>query len=336
MQLAVSAGGLGTRLRPLTETRPKALVPLLNRPQILHVIDHRPHPCDEILVAVNYRYEDVRGYFERHDVGVKVTVVEEPDPLGTGGAIKNLEPHLGGRFAVANGDVVDSIDFDAFVDFHERAGGIASLAVWPVEDPSAFGVVDLEGTRVVRFVEKPAEGQAPSDLVNAGRYVFEPEVLDTIDVGRAVSLEREVFPRLVPRGLHAFRYKGFWSDAGTLARYLKAQRQLLDAGQGGVSPEAETARGRIEPPVLLGPGSFVEGHVGPYVVLGRGCKVGRSTIRNAVLFDGAVVDDKAEVVGSMLGVGVAVGEGADVRDSNEGDGMQVPPHARILDAKVAP
>ena len=336
MQLAVIAGGLGTRLRPLTESRPKALVPLLNRPQILHVIDHRPHPCDEVLVAVNFRYEDVRGYFERHAVGVKVTVVDEPNPLGTGGAIKNLEPHLDGRFAVANGDVIDSIDFDAFVGFHEQMRGIASLAVWPVADPSAFGVVDLEGTRVVRFVEKPAKGRAPSDLVNAGRYIFEPEVLDAIDAGRAVSLEREVFPRLVPRGLHAFRYEGFWSDAGTLPRYLLAQRQLLDAGHGGVSADAETARGRIEPPVLIGPGSFVEGHVGPHVVLGRGCRVGRSTIRDAVLFDGAAVDDKAEIEGSMLGVGVAVGEGAVVRHSIVGDGMQVPPHARILEAKVAP
>ena len=335
MQLAVNAGGLGTRLRPLTETRPKALVPLLNRPQILHVIERRPRPCEEVVVAVNYRFEDVRGYFERHDVGVKVTVVDEPEPLGTGGAIKNLEDRLEGRFAVANGDVIDSIDFDAFVSFHEREGGIASLAVWPVEDPTPFGVVDLEGTRVVRFVEKPSKEQAPSDLVNAGRYVFEPEVFDAIDRGKAVSLEREVFPRLLSRGLHAFRYAGFWSDAGTLPSYLCAQRHLLESGQGGIASDAESRRGVIAPPVLFGPGSFVEGRVGPHVVLGHGCKVGRSVVRNAVLFDGAVVDDKAEVEGSMLGVGAAVGEGAIVRESIVGDGIQVPPHARVIHAKVS-
>lgn len=333
VQLVVIAGGFGTRLRPLTLRRPKALVPLLNRPQILHVLDRLPPGCDKVIVAVNYLYEQVRDYFEALDLDVEVVVVNEPEPLGTGGAIKNVEEHVTGTFAVANGDVVDSVDFPAFLKFHRKSGGIASIGVWPVEDPTAFGVVALDGDRITRFVEKPPKAEAPSNLVNAGRYLFEPEVFDVIPAGRAVSLEREVFPKLVSRGLHAFRESGFWSDAGTLPAYLDAQRLLLEHGGGGVAESADIEWDLL-PPVLVGPGSFVEARLGPNVVLGRGCKVGRSVIRNTALFDGASIDDKVEIESSIVGEGAAIGEGALLRDAIVGDGAQVPPHARLLGERV--
>lgn len=334
MQLVVIAGGFGTRLRPLTLRRPKALLPLLNRPQILHVLDRLPPGCDRVVVAVNYMYEAVRDFFEALDMDVEVVVVNEPEPLGTGGAIKNVEEHVSGTFAVANGDVIDRMDFGAFLKFHRRLRGIGSLGVGPVEDPTAYGVVALEKDRITRFVEKPQEAEAPSDLVNAGRYLLEPEVFDHIDAGRVVSLEREVFPRLIPHGLYAFRETGYWSDAGTLPAYLEAQRLLLDDGGSGVANGAEVSHADLVPHVLVGTGSFVEGRVGPNVVLGRGCKVGRSTVRNAVLLDGANVDDKAEIETSLVGEGAAIGEGAIVRGSIVGDGAQVAPHARLLGARV--
>ena len=334
MQLVIIAGGLGTRLRPLTLHRPKALVPLVDRPQIVHTLDALPPSCDEVIVAVNYMFEQVRDFFRMRQFGVDVRVVEEPKPLGTAGAIKNVQRHIHGPFTVYNGDVVDAIDFDGLVEAHERGHGIATLAVWPVEDPSAYGVVAIEKGRITRFVEKPAKGEAPSNLANAGRYVFEPRVFDFIEAGRAVSLEREVFPLLVEHGLIPYRYEGYWSDAGTLTSYLNAQRLLLDAGRAKISPEADVTAGEIRPPVYVAAGSFVEGRVGPHVVLGKACKIGRASLKNATFLEGVSVDDKAEVGSSIIGAGAAIGEGAHVRDSILADGVQVPPHATIVDERV--
>lgn len=334
MQLVVIAGGFGTRLRPLTLHRPKALIPLLNRPQILHVLDRLPPGCDRIVVAVNYMYESVRDYFEALDSDVEVVVVNEPEPLGTGGAIKNVEDHVSGTFAVANGDVIDRIDFESFLKFHRRHRGIGSIGVGSVEDPTAYGVVALDGERITRFVEKPQETEAPSNFVNAGRYLLEPEVFELIDKGHAVSLEREVFPRLILRGLYAFREEGYWSDAGTLSAYLEAQRLLLEDRGAGQARTAEVSRATVQPPVLVAAGSFVEGHLGPNVVLGKGCKIGRASVRNAALFDGASVDDKVEIDGCIVGEGSAIGEGSIVRNSIIGDGVQVAPHSRLLAARV--
>jgi mannose-1-phosphate guanylyltransferase len=334
MQLVIIAGGLGTRLRPLTLRRPKALLPLLDRPQIVHTIESLPKSCEEVIVAVNYLYEQVRDFFRTRDFGVEVRVVEEPKPLGTAGALKNVEGRIHGTFAVYNGDVVDSIDLERFVQAHRSSGGIGTIALWPVQDPSAFGVVGLEGDRVVRFVEKPATGEAPSNLVNAGRYMFEPRVFDFIEPGRAVSLEREVFPKLIEHRLTAYRYDGFWSDAGTLASYLEAQRHLLDAGRGRIAPDADLTSGEVRPPVYVASACFVEGRLGPYAVLGRGCRVGRAQVRDAALLDGVSVDDKADVFASIVGEGVAIGEGAHIRDSILDDGVQIPPHATIIDERV--
>jgi len=333
MQLVVIAGGFGTRLRPLTLRRPKALVPLLNRPQILHVLDRLPPECDRVIVAVNYMYDRVRDFFEALDTDVEVVVVNEPTPLGTGGAIRNVEEHVTGTFAVANGDVVDRIDFEAFLKFHRRHKGIGSLGVWPVDDPTAFGVVALDGERITRFVEKPQETEAPSNLINAGRYLFEPDVFDAIEADRPVSLEREVFPKLIPHGLYAFREEGLWSDAGTLPAYLEAQRLLLET-EGGTIAESAQILWDVLPPVQVAAGCFVEARLGPNVVLGRGCKVGRCVVRNAALFDGVSVDDKVEIESSLVGEGAAIGEGAHVRNTILGDGVQVAPHTQLVGARV--
>ena len=334
MQLVVVAGGFGTRLRPLTFARPKALLPLLNRPQILHLFDRFPDSIDEVLIAANYGFAQLRDFFKGQDLGRRVVVVEEPEPLGTGGALKNVEGHIGGSFAAYNGDVVDSLDLAAFVRFHRTYGRIASLAVWPVEDPSAFGVVALEGTRVTKFVEKPKKVEAPSNLVNAGRYVFEPEIFDFIESGREVSMEREVFPKLIAEGVHAFRYEGFWSDAGTLSSYLRAQSLLLEAGHASVSPRSDVSRAQFRAPVLVPDGCFVEGIVGPNVVLGRGTRIARATVSDAALLEGASVDDRADVGSSIVGSGAAIGEGAVVKNSIIGDGVLVEPYAKVVEARL--
>ncbi len=334
MQVVIIAGGLGTRLRPLTLHRPKALVPLVDRPQIVHILEGLPASCEEVIVAVNYMFAQVRDFFRTQKFGVDVRVVEEPRPLGTGGAVKNVQRHIHGPFAVYNGDVVDTIQLDRLAEAHAKGGGIGAIALWPVEDPSAYGVVAIEKGRITQFVEKPAKDEAPSRLANAGRYVFEPRVFDFIEAGRAVSLEREVFPALIRQGLTPYRFEGYWSDAGTLPSYLNAQRLLLDAGRATISSDADVTSGHLRPPVYAAAGCFVEGRVGPHVVLGKACRVGRASVRDATLLEGVSVDDKAEVVSSIVGAGAAIGEGAQVRDSILADGVQIPPHATVVDERV--
>jgi len=334
MQLVVIAGGLGLRLRPLTETRPKALIPLVDRPLISYLLDALPSSCEEVIIAVNYLFAQVRDFFRTHEYPMKIRVVDEPEPLGTAGAIKNVEQYIRGPFAVYNGDVVDTLDFDGLVQAHKKGRGVATIALWPVEDPSPFGAVTIHGNRITRFVEKPPKAAGPG-LVNAGRYVFEPQVCDFIESGRAVSLERDVFPRLIGNGITPFRFEGWWSDAGTLSNYLNAQRLLLEASRAKIARDADITSGTLHPPVYIGPRSFVEGRVGPDVVLGRGCKIGRALVKNATLLEGVSVDDKAEIVSSIIGPGAAIGEGARVRDSILADGVQVPPHATIDGERVA-
>jgi len=335
MQLVIIAGGFGKRLRPLTLTRPKALIPLVDRPLVLHILDSLPPSCDEVIIAVNYLFEQVRDFFRKRESRIAIRVVEEPTPLGTGGALKNVERYLRGPFAVYNGDIVDTIDLDGLVETHRKVGGIGTIAVGPADDPSDFGVVEIVKGRITRFVEKPARGESASHLVNAGRYVFEPGVFDFIERGRSVSMEREVFPRLIEQGLTPYRFEGWWSDAGTLANYLNAQHLLLAAGRAKIAPEADVTAGSLRPPVYVGAGSFVEGRLGPDVVLGKSCKVGRASVVNATLLDGVSVDDKVEIASSIIGAGAAIGEGAHVRDSILADGVQVPPHAEVLDDRVA-
>src|SRR5438105_9072318 len=335
MQLVVIAGGFGKRLRPLTLTRPKALIPLVDRPLLLHIPTSLPPSCDEAIIAVNYLFEQVGDFFREHESRIAVRVVDEPTPLGTGGALKNVERYLRGPFAVYNGDIVDTIDFERLVQTHRKAGGVGTIAVWPVDDPSAFGAVEIVKGRITRFVEKPARGATVRHLVNPGPFVFGPGVFDFIERGRPVSMEREVFPGLIAQGLTPYRFEGWWSDAGTLANYLNAQHLLLAAGRAKIATEADVTAGSLRPPVYVGAGSFVEGRLGPDVVLGKSCKVGRASVTNATLLEGVSVDDKVEIASSIIGAGAAIGGGAPVRDSVLEDGVQVPPHAEVLDDRVA-
>ena len=330
MQAVIIAGGLGTRLRPLTFKRPKALVPLLNRPQVLHILDRLPKEVDEVFVAVNYMYDRVRQFFRETDLGRSVEVIEEKEPLGTAGAVKNVGSRLDGTFAVYNGDVVDSLDFSALLAFHRKRRGLATIALFEVEDPSPFGVVEMDDGRVSRFVEKPTKGEAPSRLVSAGRYLFEPEVLDRIPAARAVSMEREVFPALAGKDLFGFPFTGYWSDAGTLESYLRAASILLAHGGAGVDPAADTSRASIEPPVLIPESCSVAGRVGPNVVLGGGCRIEDAVVDNSTLFDRAQVESRASVTDSIIGAGSVIGRGATVEASIIADGERVGEGKRVL------
>ena len=314
MQALILAGGEGTRLRPLTLTVPKPVVPLANRPFVSYMLDWlRGHGFDDVVMSCGFLAEGVRQVLGDGRIdGITVRYVDEPEPLGTAGAVKLAEPMLGERFAVLNGDVLTDLDLSALREFHEQRRATATLGLFPVEDPSTYGVVVTDETgQVEAFVEKPAPGTAPSNHINAGMYVLEHEVLDRIDPGRAVSFEREVFPSLVDAGLHAMPLDGYWMDIGTPSRYLAATRDIL---RGDVrTPVSPSATGGATPPVLVGEGCEIaaDARLGPDATLGDGARVGAGAeVRSSALHDRVVAEDGCVVLDSIVGAGARIGAGA--------------------------
>ena len=282
MQALILAGGEGTRLRPLTMTVPKPVVPLANRPFITYMFDWLDHHgFDDIVMSCGFLAEGVREVLGTGRLnGVTVQYVDEPEPLGTAGAVKLAEPVLGERFAVLNGDVLTDLDISKLRTFHEQHGATATLGLYPVEDPSSYGVVvTAEDGRVEEFLEKPAPGTAPTNHVNAGMYMLEHEVLEHIDGGRKVSFEREVFPSLVGAGLHALPLEGYWMDIGTPQRYLQATRDIL-RGTVVTQVSPSSAVDGATPPVLVGAGCEIapDAQVGPDVTLGDEVRVGAGAV----------------------------------------------------------
>ncbi|MGH2979428.1 MAG: sugar phosphate nucleotidyltransferase [Solirubrobacterales bacterium] len=340
MQALILAGGEGTRLRPLTMTAPKPVVPLANRPFVSYMIDwlYR-HGIDEIVMSCGFLADGVRHVLGTGKLnGVTIRYVDEPEPLGTAGAVKFAEPVLGERFAVLNGDVLTDLDMPRLREFHEQRGAVATLGLVPVEDPSSYGVVvtDDQG-RVREFLEKPAPGTAPTNHINAGMYVLEHEVLNHIDSGRAVSFEREVFPSLVGAGLCALPLDGYWMDIGTPNRYLQATRDILrGAVETPVSPSGDV--NGATPPVLIGQGCEISpgARVGPDATLGDGCRVGSGAeVRASSLHNGVVVEEDAVVRDSIMGSRARIGAGARLEgETIIGEDAVVPPGTHLTGGRL--
>jgi mannose-1-phosphate guanylyltransferase len=226
-------GGLGTRLRPLTLTTPKPLLPILDRPFLEYQLNFlRRQGFDDVVLCTAYRAEDFRQALQDgRDHGVRIAYVHEDTPLGTVGAIKNAEPHVTGPTLICNGDILMNLDLRALADFHARKQAQATIALTEVADPSAFGVVDMDKEgRVLQFIEKPAPGTAPSNLINAGAYIFQPEVFAMIPKNTVYSVERGLFPAMLAAGhpLYAKRLEGYWLDVGTLEKYQQAQKDVAE------------------------------------------------------------------------------------------------------------
>jgi mannose-1-phosphate guanylyltransferase len=309
VQALVLAGGEGTRLRPLTYTTPKPVMPLAGRPFLSFMLDWlRSHGVDEVILSCGFMSDDVKRVLGDIYDGMRLRYVVEEEPLGTAGPVRLAldEGVLADRLLVLNGDVLTDIDLTAEVEQHERSGARASLALYPVEDTASYGVVltDDEGC-VTEFIEK-AEGEAPSNRINAGAYVIERDVAEAIPPGRSVSFEREIFPGLVGNGLRGYMAEGYWIDIGTPERYLESTWDLLAGRVASQLPE------RDETGSLVYEGCLLSGaHVGPQSVLGRHCSVGSDArVERSVLHDRVRVGADAAVVESILGEGVRVGERA--------------------------
>ncbi|HVL86873.1 MAG TPA: NDP-sugar synthase [Candidatus Thermoplasmatota archaeon] len=324
MEAIVLAGGFGTRLRPLTLTQPKPLLPLANVPLLDRVIASMPPEVDKVVVAVNYMADEIRRHFRDRPPGIETEVVLEDRPLGTGGAIKNCQSHVEGTFVVRNADLYDTLDLTGMLAFHRKEDALATISLWPVDEPQHFGVVELDGTRIRRFVEKPPREEAPSNLINAGTYILEPEVLDRIPGGKQVSIEAEIYPQVVstPRGMRGYNVQGYWIDCGRPETYLEAHKQVLSGAQGGV---------------VVGKDAVVEGRLQPWAAVGDRCTVARGArVFEGVLLEGTTLEAGAHVLGSIVGRNCRIGAGAGVLSSVLGDNVTVKPGARIVGTTVDP
>ncbi len=270
MQALVLAGGEGTRLRPLTLTTPKPVIPLAGRPFLTFMLDWvASHGVDEVILSCGFMSDGVREVLGDIHAGMRLRYVIEEEPLGTAGPVRLAldEGLLEERLFVLNGDVLNDMDITAQLARHEETGARATLALIEVEDTSSFGVVPTaEDGKVEAFLEK-SDGPAPTNRINAGAYVLERSVVEGIEPGRAVSFEREVFPRLVEDGgLYGFEASGYWVDIGTPERYLDATYDLLAGRIGSTLPPRDVTGS------LIGEGCLTSGaHIGPQSVLGAHC-----------------------------------------------------------------
>jgi mannose-1-phosphate guanylyltransferase len=333
LQALILAGGEGTRLRPLTSSVPKPVVPLAGRPFISYMIEWlRRHGVDEAILSCGFMADGVRAVLgDGTALGLRLQYVEEPSPLGTGGALKLAEDLLEDRFLMLNGDQLTDIDLTAQLRQHEQTGARATIALIAVEDPSAYGLVRRrDDLSVSGFLEKPNADEIDTNLVNAGVYVLERSVLsDMAPAGTRISIERDVFPRLVDDGLFGYEASGYWMDIGTPQRYLQATYDILDgeimteigravAAAGGVfwdgadgAGAGEAAVGTVHAPAVIGPGCTIAAGatVAGRTVLGAGVTLGPGAhVDSSVLLDGARIGAHSRISRSIVGAGAQVGD----------------------------
>jgi mannose-1-phosphate guanylyltransferase/phosphomannomutase len=335
----VMAGGQGSRLRPLTVTRPKPLVPVANRPVLAHILDWlRRYGVTEVLVTLHYRADDIRRSLgDGRSFGLNLAYRVEEEPLGTAGSVKFAEDWIGGEpFFIVSGDALTDLDLDALQQRHRRSGAWLTLGLKEVRDPSQYGVVEVDGRgRVVRFQEKPGPGEAFSRLANTGIYCVEPQVLDRVPRGRTYDWSRDVFPQLMAARLPLYGsgLPGYWCDIGSLADYRRGQREALEGAVRVTLPGSEVKPGVwVGPDVRIARGAVVEGPA----LLGAGCRIERDALilPGSVIGDRTVVHAGACVREATVGSRCRIGSGSVVRDCILDDEVTVGPACAVSEGAV--
>ena len=348
MKALILAGGFGTRLRPLSCTRPKMLFPVANMPLLDWTLKRlAKSKVKRVILAVNYMAEAFIKRYGKKAYGIKILYSRDPypapetlklfqRPLRTGGPIKRAEKLIGHKepFLVLNGDILTNINYAELMKKHRASGAVATIALYKVEDPSRYGVVELtKENRIVRFVEKPTREEAPSNLINAGIYALNPEIFDYIPEGRPVSIEHEIFPKLAEEGkLHGYDFQGYWIDIGEPNDYLKANQLLLDIeiekeklGK-NVALESET---EIHKPCVIGENVSIgeKSKIGPYVAIGENVSVGKGVlIENSIIFPRTIISDFTSIKGAVIGEASIVGRWVKIES-----GCIIGDHAMIQD-----
>ena len=345
MKAVILVGGQATRLLPLTCNTPKAMIPVLNIPFLEHVIRYlSEHQIKDIILAQGYLAQPIEDYLgDGSQLGVKLNYVVEDTPLGTAGAVKNAEKYLDETFLMLNGDIFTDLDITAMIEHHLERKAKATIALTPVDDPTSYGLVETEARgRITQFLEKPSWSQVTTNMINAGTYTLEPEILSQIPPKTKVSIEREVFPLLLEQGkpVYAYPSSAYWIDMGTPEKYLRLHRDLLSGKcrQYVLVPGEEVVIGeqshihptaQIKGPVMIGSNCTIRRKVrltGP-VVIGSGCTilseavVEESTIwrnaqlgqhvnlRNSIIADNCCLNADSTIEDSILGDNVTVASG---------------------------
>ena len=356
MKAIILVGGEATRLRPLTYDLPKAMVPVLNKPFLEHVLSYlSSHQVEEIVLTQSYFAQPIKDYFQDGSpFGVKLTYSIEDVPLGTAGAVKNAEQHLDETFLVLNGDIFTDLDITAMISFHREKRAKATIALTPVDDPTSYGLIETDAQgRVTRFLEKPSPEQITTNMINAGTYVLEPDVLAHIPPQTKFSFERELFPLLLDQGkpIYAYPSTTYWIDIGTPEKYLQLHRDLLSGNstrhryptgedvaigeQSFIDPTAQ-----IKGPALIGDNCTV-GHMvritGP-VVIGSDCTIlENAVIDSSVIWRNTRLQQNVKVTDSIIADNCHLNATCTVQSSILGDHVTLP-SGRILQpaSKVPP
>jgi len=301
----ILVGGEGTRLRPLTLNVPKAVVPVVNRPMMFYILEWLgKHGVKEAVLSACYKPDRLKKIIGNNFQGIKINYMHEASPLGTGGAIKRSEKFVEGTTVVMNGDVLTSLDLSAMLRFHRAKRSRMTLALTPVENPSAYGVVETKKDgSILRFLEKPSleEVSGKEININAGVYLTEPGMLSLMDPEKAYSIERDVFPRLVGNGFYGYAVKNiYWMDLGTAEKYKKTNQDMLSGAfnpgiKFGIGKTVKLKKGaRIFGPVSIDVNTIIgeDSKIGELTVLGSNCRIGRnSTIERSVIWGGVSVGD---------------------------------------------
>lgn len=339
MKAVMLVGGFGTRLRPLTITTPKPMLPVANTPFLeLELLHLRQHGIEEVVLSTGYLPAVFDEYFgDGSSLGIRLVHVTEGEPLGTCGAVKNVEEHLGEEpVIVCNGDILTDLDIGALLEYHRRKGAAVTITLTPVEDPTAYGLVPLEEDgRIKEFLEKPTWEQVVTDLINAGTYVIDPAVFERVPPGVNYSFERQLFPDLLEEGLPLYGFPSdcYWLDLGTPEKYLAAHHDILEK--------------RIKVPIRgeeMGEGVYVgrEADLDPGAnicgpsILGNGVKVGRGSTVGVLtcIGDRVVIGEEAVVEESVILEGARLAEGCVVKNSIIGRGTVLGPEVHVAEGSV--
>jgi len=313
----ILAGGFGTRLRPLSCTRPKTLFPIVNKPLLQWIFERlAKNNVEEAILAVNRQTEFYikQQRIPKCGLSVKYSIDPPKMPLGTAGPIRKAERLIGHSepFLVLNGDIFADLSYKEILANHRERKALATIALYEVKDPSRYGVAETaENCRITKFIEKPQKGTAPTNLINAGIYVLSPKVFQYIPKGKAVSMEREVFPKLAEKGeLYGHVFKGLWIDIGKPEEYLQTNKILLSSL---VNPRKQRSSDKFEVknPVAIDKGVHIgeKSVIGPYTTLGKNVTVGKNVqITDSVIFPNARIDDSSSIVGAIIGEGAVIGK----------------------------
>lgn len=338
MKAVILVGGEGTRLRPLTMSAPKPMIPVLNKPFLEHVLEYlRHYGIADVILSMGYRSEVITNHFgDGRDFGVNLIYVHEDSPLGTAGAVKNAEQHLDGTCFVFNGDVMTSLDLGAMLEFHRQKMSTVTIALTPVEDPTAYGLVEMEDDqRVKRFVEKPSWDRVTTNLINAGTYIIEPEIFRYVPPKIYYMFEHGLFPVLLQTGdpMYGYPSNSYWIDMGTPQKYITLHRDIL-AGRVGVNIPGERIREGVwaEPGCEIDPTARL---ISP-VVLGRGVKIGpNATLTGPVVLGaGSTVGRNSVVEDAVIWQNTTIGDGVTMKQCVVGSNTQVEDHVWITGGAI--